>query len=99
VEPDEADLAKVRAILHSLVPEIEVRAFGSRVRGTPRKTSDLALALMTAKPLDLARMADLRDAFSESDLAFKVDLVEWAATSPSFRQIIEQNCELVQAAA
>lgn len=97
MELDAADLAKVRAILRSLVPEIEVRAFGSRVRGTPRKTSDLDLALMTAKPLELARMAELRDAFSESDLPFKVDLVEWATTSPSFRKIIEQDCEILQA--
>ena len=44
---DPRDLAAVRAILRRHVPEFAVRAFGSRVRGTARRTSDLDLAIMT----------------------------------------------------
>jgi uncharacterized protein len=91
------ELEKVKAILRAIVPEIEVRAFGSRVGGKPRKTSDLDLALVAETPLGLARVAELRDAFSDSDLPFKVDLIEWATTSPSFRRIIERNYEIIQA--
>lgn len=94
VEP--RDLATVRAILHRHVPEYEVRAFGSRVRGTNRRTSDLDLAIMTEAPLDVGRMGAMRDEFSESDLPFKVDLVDWAATAESFRRLIEAQYELVQ---
>ncbi len=36
-------------------------------------------------------MADLRDAFSDSDLPFKVDLVDWAATKENFRKIIKKG--------
>jgi hypothetical protein len=89
------ELATVKAILRSTVPGLEVRAFGSRVCGKPRKTSDLDLALMTSTPLDFARLAELRDAFSESDLPFKVDLVDWAATGEPFRRIIERNYEAI----
>jgi predicted nucleotidyltransferase len=90
------DLATVTSILRRHIPELEVRAFGSRVFGKARKTSDLDLALMTDRPLELARMADLREAFTESDLPFKVDLVDWAAASDSFRRIIEKNFVVIR---
>ena len=90
------DLEKVQAILAKHVPSLDVRAFGSRVRGTARRTSDLDLVVMTDKPLDTLTMADLREAFSESDLSFKVDIVDWATTKENFRQIIEQKNEAIQ---
>ncbi|MGH7075645.1 MAG: nucleotidyltransferase family protein [Stellaceae bacterium] len=89
-------MAIVTGILRRFVPELEVRAFGSRVSGKARKTSDLDLVLMTAKPLGMMRTADLRDALSDSDLSFKVDVVDWAATSDSFRRIIEKCFVVMQ---
>jgi type I restriction enzyme S subunit len=40
--------------------------------------------------------ASLRDDFTESDLPFKVDVVDWATTSDSFRRIIARNKVVVQ---
>lgn len=94
IEP--RDLATVRAILRRHVPEYEVRAFGSRARGNARRTSDLDLAIMTETPLAAGRMGALRDEFSESDLPFKVDVVDWAATAESFRRLIEERYEILQ---
>jgi predicted nucleotidyltransferase len=90
------ELAQITTILRRHVPELEVRAFGSRVCGKARKTSDLDLALMTDRPLELLRLADLREAFTESDLPFKVDLVDWATASDSFRRIIERGYVVIQ---
>ena len=86
-----ADLETVRCILSELAPELEMRAFGSRVSWTARATSDLDLALMTDEPLSIARMADLKAAFTKSDLPFRVDIVDWASTSEGFREMIEKN--------
>ena len=83
-------------ILRDLAPEIEVRAFGSRVAWSARETSDLDLALMTDEQLPTSRMADLREAFSESDLPFKVDLLDWASVAENFRKIIEREYVVVQ---
>jgi predicted nucleotidyltransferase len=88
VSPDE--LALVGAILRRHVPQRMVWAFGSRVSGRARKFSDLDLAILGRDPAPLLIMADLADAFSESDLPYKVDLVDWATTSEPFRRIIEQ---------
>ncbi|MBI2094700.1 MAG: nucleotidyltransferase domain-containing protein [Candidatus Omnitrophica bacterium] len=85
------DLDTVRRILARGVPEYDVYAFGSRVAGKARKASDLDLAVMTDEPLPALRVADLREAFSESDLPFKVDLVDWAGAKEDFKKLIRQN--------
>ncbi len=90
------DLEVVQRILREHVPEVEVRAFGSRVAGTARKTSDLDLALMTHEPLPTMRMVDLKDAFTESDLPFLVDIVDWALTQEAFRKIVKKHYVVVQ---
>ena len=83
-----ADLETVRRILRQHVPAVEVRAFGSRVSWSARETSDLDLAMMTDEPLGIARTAKLRAAFTDSDLPFRVDIVDWATASEEFRQRI-----------
>ena len=86
-----ANLETIRRILCEHTPGLEVRVFGSRVSWTARATSDLDLALMTDEPLTVARVADLRAAFTESDLPFRVDIVDWASTSETFRKVIEKD--------
>jgi type I restriction enzyme S subunit len=90
------DLTTVKNILDKYVPEYEIRAFGSRVTWTAKESSDLDLVVMTDKPLATMRMADLKEAFSESDLPFKVDVVDWAATKEGFKEIIEKQAVLLR---
>lgn len=91
------ELAIVQEVLQKYVPTYEVWAFGSRVNGNVKPYSDLDLAVITAEPLDLQTYADLVDAFSESNLPWKVDVVDWATTSDNFRQIILQKYLVIQA--
>lgn len=51
---------------------------------------------MTDKPLDISRLGDLCEAFSQSDLPFQVDIMDWASTSESFRRVIEKKFAVVQ---
>jgi len=94
LRPDHLEI--VKRILAGRVPEYQVRAFGSRVCWTAKDTSDLDLVVMTDAPLGLARLADLQEAFSESDLPFRVDVLDWAATGVEFREIIEQDYAVIQ---
>ena len=41
-------------------------------------------------------MSDLRGAFVESDLPFRVDIVDWASTSEDFRKVIKKEYAVVQ---
>ena len=90
-----SDLKTICQILALYIQSRDVWAFGSRVNGTARPTSDLDLVIMGQEPVALRTMAMLRDAFSESDLPMKIDILDWATTSEEFRNIIEQNKVLV----
>jgi predicted nucleotidyltransferase len=85
------DLATVLGILATHVPNREVWAFGSRVSGNVKTFSDLDVAIIGAEPVADSVLADLRGAFRESDLPFKVDVIDWATTGDPFRRIIEQQ--------
>ncbi|WP_347261772.1 nucleotidyltransferase domain-containing protein [Rudaea sp.] len=69
----------------------EVWAFGSRARGVAKPYSDLDLAVIGNEPLGIEQLAALADAFEESDLPWRVDIVDWATTDAAFRRIIERD--------
>ncbi len=85
----EKESAIVKDILKNHIPHEEVHAFGSRVHGKNlKKTSDLDLIIMTKTPLSDTIMMNLKHAFSESDLPFRVDILDWSQTEPYFQEII-----------
>jgi len=94
VKPEE--WKEISQILKTYAPLYEVWAFGSRVTGKAKQFSDLDLVIITQQPLSLSEYAILKEAFDESDLPFKVDIVDWAATSVAFREIIKANKEILQ---
>ena len=89
-------LVLVQQILQRHVPDREVWAFGSRVKGTARPSSDLDLVVLGDEPLPLSVYAALLDDFEQSDLPWRVDVVDWATTAAPFRRIIEQEWVGVQ---
>lgn len=88
----------VKAVLQQHIPGYEVWAFGSRVKHTAKPYSDLDLVVATDSPLALETTAALREAFSESNLPWKVDILDWATISEEFKNIILRENILVQGA-
>jgi predicted nucleotidyltransferase len=91
----ESSLVLVRDILKKTVPNIEVRAFGSRVKGTNRKYSDLDLALVSEVRLGISILGNVREAFMESTLPFRVDVLDYNGVSENFRKIIDADYERI----
>ena len=91
--PEKLDI--VRRLLAAHVPECEVRAFGSRVTGKAKAHSDLDIVLLGPARLPLWRLAALREAFEESELPIRIDVLDWNALSESFRKIITAQCEVL----
>lgn len=81
----------ITTIIRQLLADYEIRAFGSRTKGTAKPFSDLDLAVISQTALPLSRQAEIAEAFAESDLPWKVDIVDWATTSDAFRKIIMQH--------
>lgn len=86
----------VRGVLKRHLPGTEVWAFGSRAKWTAKAYSDLDLAAITDRPLPLAVSAAIADEFSNSNLPWKVDLVDWAAISDGFRAIVARDKVVIQ---
>jgi len=95
IKVTEQELQLVKKILHKHVPDYEVRVFGSRVDGTPKSYSDLDLVIIGKEKIPLETMIDLKDAFSESDLVFRVDILDWQRISPEFRKVIERKYAVI----
>ncbi|MEK7476067.1 MAG: restriction endonuclease subunit S [Candidatus Coatesbacteria bacterium] len=83
-------------ILHEHVPDREVRAFGSRATWTAKDHSDLDLAIVGKEKLDWQLLARIKEAFSDSDLPIRVDVLDWHGISDSFRKVIEKGYEVIQ---
>ena len=88
----------VQHILTKHVPGYEVRAFGSRVKWTAKDYSDLDLAVVGNKLLSWKQRWQLAEAFEESNLPIRVDIVDWHAISEDFKKIIAAQYEVIQQA-
>lgn len=90
LRPDHAKI--VHEIIARYLPAgVSVRVFGSRAKWTAKPHSDLDLALKGKQPLPRSVLGDLAEAFSESDLPFRVDIVDWHAVTPSFQAAIDRD--------
>jgi type I restriction enzyme S subunit len=96
IRPDYLQI--VQNILQKHVPQHEVWAFGSRAKWTAKEYSDLDLCIVSDRPLSFSVLGALADDFSDSELPWKVDVVDWATTSAPFRKIIERDKVVIQEA-
>lgn len=92
-------LAIIKRILLKFLPGVEVRAFGSRVNGAFKDWSDVDLAIVGPARTDPKTVTRLKGAFEESDLPYRVDLLDWHAISPEFRELIRARYEIIQSPA
>ena len=91
-------LKTIQYILAEYIPDYEVRAFGSRVKWTAKDYSDLDLAVVGNKPLSFKQKGQLAEAFEESNLPIRVDVLDWQSISEGFRQVISERYEVIQKA-
>ena len=80
----------VLALLQRHLPGTAAWVYGSRAKWTSTPTSDLDLVVF-ATPEQQPQVGDLREAFEESNLPFRVDLFVWDDVPESFRQRIEAD--------
>lgn len=81
----------VREILSRYFAGCRVRVFGSRAKGASRPASDLDIAVTSCVPIPLIALAKADEDFADSDLPFRVDLIDTARVSEQFRAIIDRD--------
>jgi type I restriction enzyme S subunit len=83
------DRQLVLDILRAHLPQsTKAWVFGSRATGRARRYSDLDLAIDAGRRLTLDEIARVAEAFSDSDLSYRVDLVDWHCIDDRWRRMI-----------
>ena len=60
--------------------------FGSRARGEARRASDIDIAILPEAPLIPGTLARLREALEESDIPYRVEVIDLSTASKGFRR-------------
>ena len=82
-----AERSTLLALLELHLPNTTAWVYGSRAKGTSTPQSDLDLVVFST-PEQRRQVGDLREAFEESNLPFRVDLFGWDDVPNSFRTAI-----------
>jgi predicted nucleotidyltransferase len=90
---DARDLREIERILAPLRSGAGGRLvlFGSRARADARRASDIDLALTVPRALSPGELAAVREAFEESLIPFRVDLVDYMAVPETLRAAIDRE--------
>lgn len=86
----EAQSALVRALLTKHLPQTTVWLYGSRITGTSRPASDLDMVVFIDKA-QRPKLADLKEAFEESRLPFRVAVFAWDELPEHFQSRIQKE--------
>lgn len=96
IKLSEKELRLVKNILKNCASNYEVLVFGSRVNGNTHEHSDLDIALRGSDKIDLLLLADIKDEFQNSDLRFRVDIIDFNRISTEFQKVILSSYAILQ---
>lgn len=85
---------QIKKILNCIslhLPKVKVFAFGSRVKGTSKKYSDLDLALDTGEPISLSIITKIKSSLSETDIPFLIDIIDYRSIDKDFKSLIDEQ--------
>jgi len=91
VQVTDGELKIILNIIKNHAKDCEVYVFGSRLNGTKKAFSDLDLAFKCKKVMGYKKIGDLDEEFDESDLPYRVDVVDYNNTSKEFQEIIDKS--------
>ena len=90
----ERHVEALRRLIAAHLPQEEVWAYGSRVGGTAHETGDLDLVVRHPADLKVQQgpgFRDFKEALSESNLPFLVELFDWARLPAAFLENIARQ--------
>jgi len=99
IDAKEKELEFIVETIKKYVTNCEIRVFGSRIKGAAKPYSDIDVAIVSDRKIEPLILEKIRDEFAESDLPYRVDVLDFNAISESFRKIIEAQYEVIQKAA
>ena len=96
---DDRHLEFVLSVLKRNISDVDAKfyIFGSRVKGTNKKYSDIDIAVdLNGKKLDVSILGKILIEFQESTLPYEVDVVDLNSIDENFRNLIKKDLVLLQ---
>ena len=88
---DEKTKHKIIAVISALMPDVKIYLFGSRARGTNGPFADIDIALDGGKELRVADVDEIKGMFKESNIMYKIDVVDLHSVTDLMRNEILQE--------
>lgn len=92
---EEEQLKLIQTILRKYFPNAEIRVFGSRYKHTNKPYSDVDIAIVGNEKIDMITYSRVKEELEESNVKYRVDLLDWNAIHEDFRKIIEEGYEII----
>lgn len=89
------DIEIINKILSDNIKSGKVYAFGSRYKWTNRDFSDLDLAIDINRKMSINEIENLKYDFEESNLSYRVDVIDYNNISKEFKRIIDSGNEII----
>ncbi len=84
----DSDKIILNEILNKYRNDFDFFAFGSRVKGTNSKYSDLDLCVLSKTNIPMHKL--IND-FEESNITIKIDIIDYSLVDNTFKKIINSN--------
>ncbi len=88
----------INSSIDSIIGEdssLRVYLFGSRATGKHRQNSDIDIAIKSKQVNIDKKISELKDIFKESDIPYKVDLVNWDLILEDYKAGINKDKKLI----
>ena len=92
----ENELFTIKDICRSY-PQFQLFAFGSRVKGTHKQTSDLDIVCKIIKPIKFyyTKSWDMEDEIKSKITSISISIINWNHLSDTFKKSIEDDLMLI----
>ena len=85
------DKRKILGVLKTLFPKGDIYLYGSRARGSHSKFSDIDLAIDMHKEIPLHATNEARSMLNESNIIYKMDVVDMHRIPEKMREHIKKE--------
>lgn len=88
-------LVAIRTIVQKHLPDrtYKVFLFGSRATGSARRFSDFDIGVLGNTALPAGTLSDIQEELENSDIPYKVEVIDFTAVDPSFTKIATRHIQ------
>lgn len=81
----------IKTSIKNILPNVKIYIYGSRVKGTAQKYSDVDIAVKCPTKIPFEKILKLKAYFEDSTFPYQVDLIDLDSISEKFSNLIKDD--------